>query len=354
MRERLICSRQLKETGDVIVIDGSEGEGGGQILRTALALSLVTGQTVRIDSIRANRSKPGLMRQHVTAIEAACAIGNALCEGVAVGAQSILFKPGRVAPGNYHFAVGTAGSTNLVLQTLVPPLLLADRPSRLIVEGGTHNIHAPPFDFIDRTFLPLLRQMGGRVTARLLRHGFYPAGGGRVDITIEPSALTPVEWTERGSLIKVSATAVMSMLDDTIGTRELTSAQTILDWPKQAFRLERPPCPVGPGNVLLLEAAFEHVTEIVTGFGQLGVSAQSIGKQAATRMMGYLTSSAFAGPFLADQLLLPIALAGSGRFTTVTPTTHTETSANIIRRFLDVDIHFERLPNQAFLVTIGQ
>lgn len=338
----------------MIVIDGSEGEGGGQILRNALALSLVTGQTVRIDNIRANRSKPGLMRQHVTAIEAACTIGSALCEGVAVGAQSVLFKPGRVVPGDYRFAIGTAGSTNLVLQTLLLPLLLADRPSRLTIEGGTHNLHAPPFDFIDRTFLPLVQQMGGHVTARLLRHGFYPAGGGRVDIALEPSTLAPTEWIERGPLVGVSATAVMSMLDDNIGTRELASAQAILDWPEQAFRLERPPRPVGPGNVLLLEAAFEHVTEIVTGFGRLGVSAQSIGKQAATRMMGYLTSSAFAGPFLADQLLLPMALAGSGRFTTVTPTKHTKTSANIIRRFLDVDIRFERLSNEAFLVTVGR
>jgi RNA 3'-terminal phosphate cyclase (ATP) len=337
----------------VITIDGSEGEGGGQMVRNALALSLVTGQPFRIDNIRANRSKPGLMRQHVTAIEAACAIGSAVCEGVAVGARSIVFKPGRIVPGDYRFAVGTAGSAGLVLQTILPPLLLADRPSRLTIEGGTHNTHAPPFEFIDRTFLPLVRRMGPRVTARLVRHGFYPAGGGRIDIGVEPAPLTPVELIERGNPVDVSATAVMALLDDHIGRRELASARAILDWPEPAFRLERLADPVGPGNVLLLGAAFDHVTEIVTGFGQLGVPAQHIGSQAATRMLGYLNSAAFAGPYLADQLLLPMAMAGHGAFTTVSPTKHTQTSADIIRRFLDVAIRFERHPNGAFLVTIG-
>ena len=277
----------------MIVIDGSEGEGGGQMVRNALALSLVTDQAFRIDNIRANRSKPGLMRQHVTAIEAACAIGGAVCEGVAVGARSIVFKPGHIVAGDYRFAVGTAGSTGLVLQTILPPLLLADRPSRLTIEGGTHNIHAPPFDFIERTFLPLVGRMGPRVTARLVRHGFYPAGGGRIDIGIEPAPLRPVELIKRGNSVDVGATAIMALLDNDIGVRELASARAVLNWPEPAFRLERLSDPLGPGNVLLLEATFEHVTEIVTGFGQLGVPAQKIGNEAASRMMGYLKSSAF-------------------------------------------------------------
>ena len=277
----------------MIVIDGSEGEGGGQMVRNALALSLVTDQAFRIDNIRANRSKPGLMRQHVTAIEAACAIGGAVSEGVAVGARSIVFKPGRIVAGDYRFAVGTAGSTGLVLQTILPPLLLADRPSRLTIEGGTHNIHAPPFDFIERTFLPLVGRMGPRVTARLVRHGFYPAGGGRIDIGIEPAPLRPVELIKRGNSVDVGATAIMALLDNDIGVRELASARAVLNWPEPAFRLERLSDPLGPGNVLLLEATFEHVTEIVTGFGQLGVPAQKIGNEAASRMMGYLKSSAF-------------------------------------------------------------
>ncbi len=216
----------------MIVIDGSEGEGGGQMVRNALALSLVTGQPFRIDNIRANRPKPGLMRQHVTAIEAASAIGGVRCEDAAVGAGSLVFRPGRVVPGDYRFAVGTAGSTGLVLQTILPPLLLADRPSRLTIEGGTHNTYAPPIDFIDRTFLPLVRRMGPRVTVRLVRHGFYPAGGGRIDVEIEPGPLKPLELVERGTLNHVHGTAIMSLLDDDIGLREVASARAGLDWPE--------------------------------------------------------------------------------------------------------------------------
>src|SRR5919107_1809400 len=144
----------------MIIIDGSEGEGGGQVLRTALALSLVTGQPFRIEKIRANRSRPGVMRQHVTAVEAACGVGALECEELAIGASTLSFTPGKVKPGDHHFAVGTAGSTGLVLQTVLMPLALADAPSRLVLEGGTHNIHAPPFDFIARTFLPILERMG--------------------------------------------------------------------------------------------------------------------------------------------------------------------------------------------------
>ena len=155
----------------MITINGAEGEGGGQMLRAALALSLVTGQPFRIDCIRANRPKPGIMRQHLTAIEAACAVGGAVCEGAAVGGTIVTFRPGTVLPGDYRFAVGTAGSTGLVLQTVLPALMLGGAPSRLILEGGTHNIHAPPFDFIERVFLPVLNRMGPRIAALLVQLG---------------------------------------------------------------------------------------------------------------------------------------------------------------------------------------
>ena len=184
----------------MIIIDGSEGEGGGQIVRNACALSLVTAKPFRITNVRGKRSKPGLMRQHVTAIEAACRIGGATCDGVAVGASEIAFMPAKVAPGEYHFAVGSAGSTNLVFQTVLMPLLLSGGPSRLVLEGGTHNMLAPPFDFIERAFLPVIRRMGARIEARLVRHGFYPRGGGRIEIEILPGALTPIDCTDRGAL----------------------------------------------------------------------------------------------------------------------------------------------------------
>ena len=183
----------------MITIDGSEGEGGGQVVRSALALSLATGQPFSIDNIRARRPKPGLMRQHLTAVEAACRISGATCDGAAVGSSRLTFTPGKAMAGSYSFAIGTAGSTGLVLQTLLPALMSADAPSTLVIEGGTHNPHAPPFDFIAQTYLPLIGHFGPRVTAKLERHGFYPAGGGRITVDIKPAPLARCDFFQRGA-----------------------------------------------------------------------------------------------------------------------------------------------------------
>ena len=330
----------------MIIIDGSEGEGGGQVVRNALALSLVTGQPCRITNVRGAREKPGLMRQHLTAVEAVCAIGGAVCEGASVGSTEIAFTPGRVMPGDYRFAVGTAGSTGLVLQTVLMPLLLADAPSRLVLEGGTHNMMAPPFEFIERVFLPIINRMGPKVSARLLRHGFFPRGGGQIEVDIMPAPLAPIDCVERGALRAVSATALFAALPFNIAEREIATARKLLrDWPEEAFSVRQLPEEQGPGNALMLEAAFEHTTEIVTGFGKLGVSAESLTKTAAHRMAGFLASDAFAGPYLADQLLLPFALAKGGSFTTVKPSQHSRTAAEIIGRFLEVEPIFVQQSN---------
>ncbi len=334
----------------MIIIDGAEGEGGGQVVRNALALSLVTGQPFRIGNIRGGRDKPGLMRQHLTAVEAALTIGGAVCEGASVGSAEIAFTPGRVAPGEYRFAVGTAGSTSLVLQTVLMPLLLAGAPSRLVLEGGTHNMMAPPFDFIERVFLPVINRMGPQVSARLTRHGFFPRGGGRIEVDIVPGKLSPIECIDRGALQSASATALFAGLPFDIAEREIKVARAILStWPEEAFAVRQLPEEQGPGNALLLEAVFEHGCEIVTGFGKLGVSAESLAKTAAHRMAGYLASDAFAGPYLADQLLLPFALAGGGRFTTVKPSQHSLTAAVIIEKFTGRRCVFEAREGQSTL-----
>jgi RNA 3'-terminal phosphate cyclase (ATP) len=326
----------------MIIIDGSEGEGGGQVLRTALSLALVTGKPFRIDNIRANRSRPGVMRQHATAVEAACAIGGTECEELAVGATSLTFVPGKVRPGEHVFSVGTAGSTSLVLQTILCPLMLGDGPSRLVLEGGTHNIHAPPFDFLERVFLPIVNRMGPNVSARLVRHGFYPAGGGRIEVDIVPAAaLAPLDLVERGAPVSVEARALVAALPGEIAVRELAAVEKVLGWPDESRRIVQLPDGCGPGNILMLEAVFEHACELVSGFGKLGVPAQVLADKAAKRMAGYLGSEAFAGPYLADQLLLPFALAGGGSFTTVRPSLHSRTAAEVIARFLDVRIAFE-------------
>ncbi len=335
----------------MIFIDGAQGEGGGQVVRNALALSLVTGQRFRIGNIRGGRDKPGLMRQHLTAVEAALTIGGAGCEGASVGSTEIAFTPGRVVPGEYRFAVGTAGSTSLVLQTVLMPLLLAGGPSRLVLEGGTHNMMAPPFDFIERAFLPVINRMGSHVSARLTRHGFFPRGGGRIEVDIVPGKLSPIECIDRGPLQSVSATAMFAALSFDIAEREIRAARAVLsDWPEDAFAVRQLPDEQGPGNALLLEAVFEHATEIVTGFGKLGVSAESLAKTAAQRMAGFLASDAFAGPYLADQLLLPFALAGGGSFTTVKPSQHARTAADVIERFTGQRWVFDQQPNGSHLV----
>ena len=335
----------------MIIIDGSEGEGGGQVVRNALALSLVTGQPFRITNIRGGREKPGLMRQHVTAIEAALTIGGAVCEGVSVGSSELTFTPGRIVPGDYRFAVGTAGSTSLVLQTVLMPLLLADAPSRLVLEGGTHNMMAPPFEFIERVFLPVINRMGPQASARLTRHGFFPRGGGRIEVDITPAKLSALECLDRGPLKSVSAIALFAGLPFDIAEREIKVARKLLpDWPEDAFSVRQLPEEQGPGNALLLEAVFENAVEVVTGFGKLGVSAESLAKTAAQRMAGFLASNAFAGPYLADQLLLPFALAGGGSFTTVKPSQHARTAAEVIQRFTGQHWAFEQLPDGSHLV----
>lgn len=318
----------------MITIDGSEGEGGGQVLRYSAALSLITGEPFTITNIRGGRAKPGMMRQHVTSIEAAAAIGGAEVSGLAVGSREITFRPGSVTPGEYHFAVGTAGATGLVLQTILVPLMLADGPSRVVIEGGTHAMSAPPFEFVAKTLLPIIAKMGPQVTANLDRHGFYPRGGGRIVVEIEPAPLRQVELIDRGKPISNTAEAVIAGIPFDVADRELGAMRKVLpDWPEDAFAPRHLSAEEGPGNVVLITSEFECVTEVVSGFGKLGVPAERIGKTAAKRMAGYIASGAFAGPYLQDQLLLPMALARGGAFTTVKISQHTRTAIDLIERF---------------------
>lgn len=337
----------------MITIDGSEGEGGGQVLRYACALSLLTGEPFTIERVRGGREKPGLMRQHVTAIEAACVVGGAECSGLAVGSDRLTFRPGRVTPGAYHFAIGTAGSTGLVLQTVMVPLMLADEPSRLVIEGGTHNMMAPPFEFIERCLLPVVNRMGPKVSVRLVRHGFFPRGGGRIEVEIEPAPLRPLDCLDRGDLRGVAATALYTSLPGEIAVRAIKAERKELaDWPEEAFAIRELPADQGPGLALLVEAQFEHVTEVVSGFGKLGLPAERIGSTCGKRMAGYLASNAFAGPFLQDQLLLPFAMASGGSFSSVKLSQHTRTAAQLIERFTGRTIRLASTNEHAQVVEI--
>ena len=319
---------------ETVHIDGAQGEGGGQVLRSSLTLSLLTGRPLHIERIRAGRRKPGLQRQHLTAVRAAAEVGNARVIGGDPGSQSLSFQPQGLRAGRFQFAIGTAGSCTLVLQTILPALLLAPGPSRVLLSGGTHNPQAPPADFLRRVFLPLLNRIGGQSTLRLLRHGFYPAGGGEIEVTVEPAAqLRPLELSERGALLEQRAQALIAALPMHIAERELATVARTLGWSQEQLRLEGLPNDRGPGNALMLTLVHEGVTEMFTSFGEVGVRAEQVAAKACRLVSRYLASGAAAGPFLADQLLLPLALAG-GSFTTVRPTQHTLTNLRVIEQFL--------------------
>ncbi|HUG92421.1 MAG TPA: RNA 3'-terminal phosphate cyclase [Planctomycetaceae bacterium] len=338
----------------MVEIDGSTGEGGGQILRTSLSLALATGRPVRIFNLRANRPKPGLMRQHLTAVLAAAEIGSAETRGAELHSRDLTFRPGRVGAGEYHFSIGTAGSVTLVLQTILPVLITADGPSRLVLEGGTHNDHAPPFDFVEKTFLPLINRMGPHVKARLDRWGFYPAGGGRIEVQIEPaSTLARLDLVDRGRILSTRARAVVAHLPRHIAERELTVVGRKLGLGRKQLEVVEETRSAGPGNVLMIEIPSAHLTEVVTGFGSIGVPAEKVAARAAREAREYLDAEVPVGTHLADQLLLPLALAGGGSYRTLPLTAHSRTNIEVIQRFLDVPIVATEQGDGSVIVAVG-
>jgi RNA 3'-terminal phosphate cyclase (ATP) len=335
-----------------LLINGSQGEGGGQIVRSSLALALVTGKSVTIENIRAGREKPGLMRQHLTAVQAGAAVCGGVVNGAEIGSQSLRFQPQPVKAGNYQFSVGTAGSATLVLQTVLPALLIADGPSELILEGGTHNQWAPPFDFLQRAFLPLISRMGPRVTANLERHGFYPAGGGRFTVTIEPQPLLAgFDLQERGPILSRSVRALVANLPSHIAGREVEHVLDKLTGEPIAGSDERVTAH-GPGNVVFVELASESVTEVFTGFGRTGTRAEQVADEVVRQVRDYLRADVPVGPYLADQILLPLGISAwqagesprqrGGSFRTLPLTRHSTTHIEILRQFLEIDICVER------------
>jgi RNA 3'-terminal phosphate cyclase (ATP) len=336
----------------MLTIDGSYGEGGGQILRSSLALSMETGRAIRIENIRAGRKKPGLLRQHLTAVNAALEVCGGSAEGAAMRSGALTFEPGKAKGGEYAFAVGTAGSATLVLQTVLPALMTAAEPSHLTLRGGTHNPWAPPVDFIERALVPLLNRMGPEITIELIRPGFYPAGGGEFVVTIEPiERLKPLEILQRGETVARRATAMIARLSEDIARRELRKVQQKLGWSEDELNVDVRRDSAGPGNAVLLEIESENVTEVFTGFGQVDVRAGAVAGHAVQQAQKYLGARVPVGPYLADQLLVPMALAG-GRFRTVGLTRHTRTNIDLIQQFLDVDITVEKLEGKACEVRV--
>ena len=336
---------------DWVEIDGGQGEGGGQIVRSALGLSMATGRPFRLRRIRAGRKRPGLMRQHLTAVEASAQLCSADVSGAEIGAMELSFAPGMPNGGEHHFSVGTAGSANLVLQAVLPGLLAAQRPSSVRIEGGTHNPWAPPSDFLSRTFAPRLRDMGVGIDLTLERHGFYPAGGGSVKATITPPRpWRPLELLERGPFEGVDVEILLAGgVPRRVAERQEQIVRRKLDVRSAEIREVDS---LGPGNAVLLAATSGPVTEIATGFGEIGKASEVVLKRPIASVRHLLQSPAPVGEHLADQLLVPMALGAGGVFRTHNVSRHTRTNVDVIQRFLDVDITIEKEDRNAYLIRV--
>jgi RNA 3'-terminal phosphate cyclase (ATP) len=337
----------------MLCIDGSYGEGGGQIIRTSLALSLITGKPFRIRNVRARRERPGLQRQHLTAVTAAAAIGTGKADGAHLGSTEFSFEPGAIQPGEYKFTIGTAGSTMLVLQAVLPPLIIADAPSLLLFEGGTHNVKAPPFEFIRKSFLPLVNRMGPNVSVELQRYGFYPPGGGRFNVYVEPAEeLRRLDLVERGAILSQRARALCVNLPAHVGERELAVVSEQLGFMPDQLDLEESDNAISAGNVFTIDIESEHLTEVFTGVGERGVRAEQIASCVVREAQAYLDAGAPVGQHLADQLLIPMALAGGGSYTTTTPSLHTTTNIEVVKQFLPVEITTTQLSEDVWKVEV--
>ncbi|ABF05469.1 RNA 3'-terminal phosphate cyclase [Shigella flexneri] len=281
----------------MIALDGAQGEGGGQILRSALSLSMITGQPFTITGIRAGRAKPGLLRQHLTAVKAAAEICRATVEGAELGSQRLVFRPGTVR--------------------------------------GTDNPSAPPADFIRRVLEPLLAKIGIHQQTTLLRHGFYPAGGGVVATEVSPVAsFSTLQLGERGNIVQMRGEVLLAGVPRHVAEREIATLAGIFSLHEQ--NIHNLPRDQGPGNTVSLEVESENITERFFVVGEKRVSAEVVAAQLVKEVKRYLASPAAVGEYLADQLVLPMALAGAGEFTVAHPSCHLLTNIAVVERFLPV------------------
>ena len=328
----------------MIEIDGSLGEGGGQVLRTSLALSILTHQAVHLLNVRARRPKPGLAAQHLQAVEAAAAICGAEVEGARMGSTAITFSPGKVKPGRYRFEIGTAGATTLVLQTIFLPLCLAGAPSHVAITGGTHVPWSPCFHYLDLQWLTALKEMGVDTRLTLDLAGFYPQGGGLIQAAIRPvSSLLPRQMVDRGPLARIRGISAVANLDAEIARRQKLQALRRLEPVCRDTKIETTSLPAhNKGTFILLLAQFEKSQAVYFSLGELGKRAERVADEAVEQLLEFLATDGAIDPFLADQLLLPLALAdGPSEIRTSKVTQHLLTNAQVIRAFLPVEIDID-------------
>lgn len=324
----------------MIVLDGSQGEGGGQILRTSFALAAITQTPLRVENVRAGRAKPGLMRQHLRAVEAAALACGGELVGAELGSTDVAFTPGVIRAGALAIDIGSAGSTTLVLQTILPILLHAPGPSTVRISGGTHNPSAPPAPYLEAVYAPLVAAMGGGLTVRTERPGFMPAGGGVLVAEITPGRLVPLERLTRGGDVVITCEAIVSGIRASIALRELEVLGRAFNLPPSARRVTVVEDPRGPGNAVWARLDFPNGCELVSQIGEKSLRAEAVAQRVVKQVRALLAADVPVGPHTADQLLLLCAIAGGGRYRTSAPTLHTRTNADVIGRFLAVDVRF--------------
>ena len=346
---------------DKIKIDGSMGEGGGQVLRTALTLALIKQVQVEIINIRAKRRKPGLLCQHLTCVRAAREICSGIVEGDELGSQHVILIPGKIKAGDYQFAIGTAGSTSLVCQTILLPLALTGRRSTITFEGGTHNGMSPSTTFMEEAFLPILAKMGIDVEVNVEAFGFYPAGGGKWTLDIRScDCIQPLDFLEAKEAKnfcpeelekRLSVIAMISQLPVSIAQREIDTVARRLKLPNDIGQIREIATP-GPGNCLMInyqQRDFNSVFEVV---GEVGVSAEKVAKRAVGCFVKLLNAGVIVDEYLADQLMLPMVVANGGSFTTTQPSLHTLTNADVIKQFGIEGLKIEQVTHEQWCISV--
>ncbi len=340
-------------TTEPVVLDGGAGEGGGQILRTALSLSLITGRPFRIFDIRKNRTPPGLRAQHLSCVRGAELLGGGAGSGAQVGSRELSFQPGTPRAGDYLLEVGTAGSTPLLLQCLFFPLALAGGGT-LILRGGTHLPHSPTHHYLTFIWAPVMAAFGLKVELELRAAGFYPEGGGELFARVHPLGDAPssVSLPSRGNLREVHVTSFVAGLPFHIAERQAKAASSSLREGGIYCEAEKLPLVStrSRGSTVFVRAQFEHTCAGFSAIGERGRRAEDVGKDAAAQLLDFMASSGAIDEHLADQILLPAALLAAGtlggakgttRFSTSRVTDHLTTNAQVLQRFLPVRIEVE-------------
>jgi RNA 3'-terminal phosphate cyclase (ATP) len=325
-------------------IDGAYGEGGGQLVRNAVALAAITGRDIRVTNIRARRRPAGLAPQHMAAVNAVAALCGARTEGVEPRSSMLLFEPAVVTGGTHRVDIGTAGSMTLVLQAALPVMIAAAKPVSAVIIGGSDVRMAPATDYLLRVLLPLVERMGARVTLEVVKRGYYPQGGGEVRVEVEPSVLRPTAFESRGDIVAVEGVAHVARLPLQIATRMRDAALEGLA-PIRGVEASietsavPPEATGGAGGAIVVWARSQNTVLGASRVAERGVRAEALGTAVAQELSADVESGASVDIHAADQLLVYFALAGGGSYTTREITDHARTAMWLIEQF--VPIRFE-------------